>query len=101
MTLHKKLITLFLSLALCLSPVYANSILSPLTDSVNSGIINTKMVTDNRLKGIHVDATVTNGIAIFSGQVNSKAQAHALVGIAYSVSGIKGVDVSGLKVVGH
>src|SRR5689334_16025586 len=97
---NKKLIALFLSFGLLLSPVYADAILSPLTDSVNSGIINTKMAADNRLNDIQVDATVIDGIAIFSGEVRTKAQVHDLVGIAYSVSGIKGVNISKLKVVG-
>lgn len=100
MTLYKTVMALILSLCLSISPVYADSILSPLTDSVNSGIINTKMATDNRLDGTNVDATVINGVAIFSGEVRSKTQMKILIGIANSVSGIKGVNVSKLRVVG-
>lgn len=98
MTPYKTAIALLLSLCFALSPVYANSIFSPLTDSVNSGIINTKMATDNRLDGTDIDATVINGVAIFSGKVQSKAQMKILIGIANSVSGIKGVDISKLKI---
>lgn len=76
----------------------ADSIWSPMTDSVNSGIINTKMATDDALDNIRVDATVINGIAIFIGQVNSQAQFDELVRIAGSVSGIKGVNTSKLTI---
>lgn len=80
------------------APVQAG-VISAATDTVNSGIINTKIVADDSLDGIEVDATVDNGIAIFSGEVESKAQIQRLIRIARSVSGIKGVDVSQVKVV--
>ncbi len=92
--------TIILSLGLLfVSPVFATSILSPLTDSVNSGIINTKMMTDNSLSHINVDATVVNGIAIYSGEVNTQAQVNELIRIAHSVSGIRGVNTSRLRVI--
>lgn len=78
--------------------IYAGSLLQSATDSVNSGIVNTKMATDNKLDNINIDATVVNGIAIFSGNVHSKAQVDELVRIAHSVSGIKGVDVSKVQI---
>ncbi len=97
----RKIISIYL---LCLglifsAPLFATSILQSMTDSTNSGIINTKMYTDNSLSNIHVDATVTNGIAIFRGTVYSKAQLNELIRIARSVSGIHGVDVSRIAVV--
>jgi len=101
MKIMKTVNALLLSFGLLfLSPVFANSILSPLTDSVNSGIINTKMAADHSLTNINVDATVTNGMAIFSGEVHSKAQQDELISIAHSVSGIQGVDVSKLRITG-
>lgn len=102
MNFNKILMALVLSSTLTfMSPVWADSFLSPLTDSVNSGIINTKMVTNDSLSHINVDATVINGIAIFTGTVNSRAQVNELIRIARSVSGIKGVDISRLKIAGH
>lgn len=75
-------------------PASASSILQPMTDSVNSGIINSKMYTDSALSNIEVDATVTNGIAVYRGTVHSKEQLDELIHIAHSVSGVKGVDTS-------
>lgn len=88
-----------LSLSLS-APAIARPFWSPLTDTVNSGIINSKMVASDRLENIHVDATVENGVAIFSGTVNNRAQLDELVNIARSVSGVHGVDVTRLQV-GH
>lgn len=99
MNIKKILISLMLTAGLVFTvPIYADSILSPMTDSVNSGIINTKMYTDKSLSNISIDATVINGVAIYSGEVHSKAQLDELVRIARSVSGIKGVDVSKVKI---
>lgn len=80
------------------TPAMASSVWQPMTDTVNSGIINTKMMSDKALSKTQVDATVINGVAVFSGEVDTKAQAEALVRIARSVSGVKGVDVSKLKI---
>lgn len=80
------------------STTYAGSILSPLTDSVNSGIINTKIETDDNLGRIDIDATVENGIVIYSGRVNSMRDVNELMRIARSVSGIKGVNTSRLYI---
>lgn len=92
-----KVAVLFLILALLFSgPILATSILTPVTDTVNSGIINTKMAMDNVLSDTNVDATVLNGIAVYSGKVHTKAQLNELVRIAYSVSGIKGVNTKRL-----
>ena len=94
-----KIYTFILILMLGFSaPLFASSILQPLTDSTNSGIINTKMVASDRLSGSNVDATVINGVAVFSGQVKSKAQLDELIRIAHSVSGIKGVNVSQITI---
>ena len=98
MSLHKILLSLLISLGVSLSPVYANAILTPMTDSVNSGIINTKMATSDRLKGSNIDATVINGVAIFRGQVQSKAQLQELIRIGRSVSGVKGVNTSKVRI---
>jgi osmotically-inducible protein OsmY len=91
--------SVLLSLAVFLAAPAHAGLVSAATDTVNSGIINTKIVADDSLDGIEVDATVDNGIAIFSGEVESKAQINRLIRIARSVSGIKGVDVSRVKVV--
>jgi osmotically-inducible protein OsmY len=98
MKIRKFITATFLALTLISSPVLADSVLSPLTDSVNSGIINTKIAADDMLTNTDIDATVVNGIAIYSGVVNSKAQLNELLRIAHSVSGIKGIDISRLKV---
>lgn len=82
-------------------PVFAHSILSPLTDSVNSGIINTKMDMDERLNNVDIDATVINGIAVFSGVVHNHAELQELFRIARSVSGIKGIDVTQIRMVDY
>ena len=79
-------------------PAFSTGVLQSMTDSVNSGIINSKMYTDNQLDNTNVDATVENGIAIYRGQVNSQSQVDELVRIAHSISGIKGVDTSNLHV---
>jgi osmotically-inducible protein OsmY len=89
---------LLLSLALTFSTaVSAGSILSPLTDSVNSGILNTK-VYSSTIPTSHLNATVIGGVAVFSGEVNNNAQRDELIRIAKSISGIKGVDTANLKV---
>lgn len=99
MRMIKYLLTLFLLFSFNLAtPVFANSFLSPLTDTVNSGIINTKMLTNDALKGAKVDAAVENGIAVFSGVVLSNAQISELIRIGKSVSGVHGVDVSRVSV---
>lgn len=85
-------------IAIFAQPVLASSLVSPLTDTVNSGIINTKMLGDSVLSNTEIDATVVDGIAIFSGTVSAKAQINELIRIARSVSGIKGVNVSKVKV---
>lgn len=87
---------ILLSFALLSAPLYAASILQPATDTVNSGIINAKIVGKSQFS--NVDATVNNGIAIFTGRVDSTAQVSQLENIAHSVSGVHGVNVSGLKV---
>lgn len=89
-------LSLFFSYA---SPLFATSVLTLMSDSVNSGIINTKMATDDRLSNIRVDATVENGVAIFRGVVYSRAQVNELIRIARSVSGIRAIDISRLRVV--
>ena len=76
----------------------AESILSSASDSVNSGIINTKIFADSALSGININATVTNGVAMFSGEVRSEAQLNELIKIGKSVSGIRAVDVSKVKI---
>lgn len=81
-----------------LHPAFSNDILTSLTDSVNSGIINTKVATDDLLSNTNIDSTVVNGIAIFSGKVKTQTQVNELVRIAHSVSGINGVDTSHLVV---
>ena len=100
MNMTKKVALLILSLGLLLqSPAFATSILTSMSDSVNSGIINTKIFADDMLSNTDIDATVVNGIAIFSGEVNSKAQVNELIRIAHSVSGIKGINISRLRIV--
>jgi osmotically-inducible protein OsmY len=86
---------LFTTLAFS-SVIFAGSILEPVTDTVNSGIINTKMVGHDEFS--NVNATVENGIAIFTGEVSSKKQAEKLLRIAHSVTGIRAVNISGLKI---
>ncbi|TAK72224.1 MAG: BON domain-containing protein [Gammaproteobacteria bacterium] len=99
MKIRNGILAFILSMSLLgLSPIAQASVLSLLTDSVNSGIINTKMVANHSLSGIDVNATVINGIAVFSGQVNSKAQIEELIHIARSVSGIRGINVSKLRI---
>lgn len=89
--------TTFSALFLCIAPVHAYNIFVPMADTVNSGIINSKMLASDNLNGAHVDATVVNGVAIFKGHVMSEKQKRELIIIARSVSGIKAVDVSGIK----
>jgi hypothetical protein len=102
MSTKKMYAILILSIGLLnLSPVFAHSAWSPLTDSVNSGIINTKMISEDSLSSIQVDVTVVNGVAIFKGEVQSEVQRNELVRIAKSVSGIKEVDVSKIQVLGQ
>jgi osmotically-inducible protein OsmY len=102
MTISTRVAVFISSLAfLLISPAHADSILSPITDTVNSGIINTKMLADHSLSNVHVDATVINGVAVFSGVVNSGAQLHELIRIGRSVSGIRGVDVSRVRIAGR
>ncbi|GEM_PF-2862205 len=92
---------LILSFGLAIaSPIMAEPVLTLMSDSVNSGIINTKIMTDHTLSNIKIDATVVNGIAIFKGTVYSKEQLEELLHIAHSVSGIRGVDISKVKVLG-
>lgn len=91
-------ITLVCSL-LFSAPLFAESVLTLMSDSANSGIINTKILTDKGLDNTNIDATVVNGIAIFSGTVHSKEQVNRLIAIARSVSGVKGVNMSKLKIV--
>ncbi len=99
MKLNSRLAVLVFSSFLSLSSVtYAGSILSPLTDSVNSGIINTKIETNDNLSRIDIDATVENGIVIYSGRVNSMHDVNELMRIAHSVSGIRGVNTSRLYI---
>ena len=94
-----KLLVLLVYLALTLAqPLFADSVLEPATDTINSGIIKTKMLTDHSLKNADVSVSVDNGIAYFSGRVTSQSQIDELSSIALSVSGIKGVDISKVKV---
>jgi len=101
MRLKKSLIAFgTIALLICMT-AFSGSILTPLSDSVNSGIINTKILADHSLSGTHIDATVINGVAVFSGEVKSTTQKEELVSIANSVSGVKSVDTSRIKVVPH
>lgn len=97
---YRLLSQLLIVLTLAMSPVYATSVLTTASDSVNSGILNTKLYTNDKLSKTDVDATVVNGVAVFSGTVNTKAQLDELVRLGHSISGVKGVDVSKVKVVG-
>lgn len=80
------------------SAAFATSILSPLTDTVNTGIINTKIALDSSLSDLDVDVTVNHGVATLRGNVNTEAQVKKLVQTVRSVSGINGVDISNLKI---
>ena len=73
-----KKIMIMIAMLLTATTLYAAPFWSPLTDSVNSGIINTKMVTSDSLSNINVDATVIDGVAIFISD---------LVHFAYQVCG--------------
>jgi osmotically-inducible protein OsmY len=90
-----------LSIALLSSAVMADSMWSPVTDTLNTGIINAKMIADHNLDSAKVNATVNHGVVAFSGEVDSKAQLDELASIALSVSGIKGVDISRVTVHPH
>lgn len=94
MNMLKQFAKILLVFGLLSTPVMADSIMQPMTDSVNSGIINTKVYASQALSNTNINATVVNGVAIFSGTVNSKAQLDELVRIGNSISGIKSVDVS-------
>jgi osmotically-inducible protein OsmY len=59
------------------------------------------MYSDSYLSNIHIDATVINGIAVFRGTVHNQGQLRELIRIARSVSGIRGVDVSRVRVTGY
>lgn len=97
--MNKNIIAKFLiGLTLISTPVFADSILQPATDSVNSGIINTKILANDSLKNIDINATVEKGVAIFSGRVNSKAQLDELIRIGHSVSGVNSVNVSKVRI---
>lgn len=99
MKMMKILIAFLLVFGLAFSlPSYPGSVLTLMSDSVNSGIINTKMATDDLLSNIDVDATVENGIAIFSGRVNSRAQLQELIRIARSVSGVRGINIARVRI---
>lgn len=99
MKVIKQLLIISLSLGLLsATPAFSGSVLTLMSDSVNSGIINTKMSTDSYLDNIHVDATVVNGVAVFSGVVYSKGQVNELIRIARSVTGIKAIDISRLRI---
>lgn len=95
--LIKSFAILLTSMCVLTTPVHAYNIFVPMADTVNSGIINSKMLASDHLDGAHVDATVVNGVAIFKGHVMSEQQKRELIMIARSVSGIKEVDVSGIK----
>lgn len=77
---------------------FAGSGLMPITDSVNSGIINTKIIADDKLENADIDATVVNGIVIYTGTVQTRAQLDELIRIGRSVSGIRGVDASKIHI---
>jgi osmotically-inducible protein OsmY len=95
------LIMAILSITLLSGAVMADSMWSPVTDTLNTGIINAKMMADHSLDSAKVDATVNHGVVAFSGEVDSKAQLDELASIALSVSGVKGVDVSKVKIRSH
>jgi|SRR5579862_8299909 len=77
---------------------YADSLLSPITDVVNSGVINTKIALDPTLSRLDINATVDHAVVVYSGEVNTDLEIKKLVQISQSVSGIKGVDITHLRV---
>jgi len=90
--------SLFVLLMMSTTCIYADSILSPITDTVNSGIISSKIALDSSLSNVSVNVNVDHGYVALSGIVNTEAEKQRVIKIAQSISGINGVDISRLKV---
>ena len=88
---------LAIPLAMTSSMAFADS--TPVSDSVITVQIKTKIAADKNLSVFSNDvSTVNNGVVILSGAVDSETDATALVQLAESVDGVRDVDTENLKV---
>lgn len=86
----------FIFLCLILSPfTYAD--FTPTDDDIVD-VIETQINLNNDAAYLDVQVICHDGVVRFSGTVDSYAEAHRLVDIAYSTAGVRYIDITNLKI---
>jgi hyperosmotically inducible periplasmic protein len=96
MKLSKTALSIILSASLISSmPVFAASAVK---DTVITGAVKAKFVQDQSISRDNIKVSTKNGIVYLSGVARTQADASAAIQLAESVSGVKDVNASHLKV---